>query len=35
MAKVQASALNLNSLMTAKKASGRSKDLDDIKNLQA
>jgi hypothetical protein len=28
-------ALNLNSLITAKKASGRNKDLDDIENLQA
>lgn len=27
-------ALNLNSLITAKKASGRNKDLDDIENLQ-
>jgi len=28
-------ALDLNSLITAKKASGRNKDLDDIENLQA
>jgi len=27
-------ALNLNSLITAKKASGRNKDLDDIENLE-